>query len=442
MSLEKDVLQACEKAGLEVYEVGGAVRDSLLGLPNDDIDLMVAATSLGEVPDVPNTSKLEVGAAYGVLVFVRGDEKIDVALPRRDVAYGETRTDCEVEFTDPVEDLSRRDFTVNALARNLKTGELLDPFDGQRDLDRKVIRAVGNPLERFREDPLRVLRAFRFAARLGFEIDPETLAACSAADLLRRLEEEISWERKREEVLKMVKTAKTRFDLTRVLRLMEETGVLRVVLPEVSRLRGLGFDSRYHDVDPFDHTLLAIEAYEGNDVVVRLALLFHDIGKAVCLKPDFSSPGHAKVGGEMVNQIAERLRFTNRLRDEVRNLVSGHMDRLDTGPMAKRLKRVTRGTTLERGFAVRRADVLGRGRPDVKEVSRLDALYEELKALEASKPALSVRDLAVNGHDLMACGFSEGPKLGVAIKKLLEEVLNGDLENERDLLLSRAQELL
>jgi tRNA nucleotidyltransferase (CCA-adding enzyme) len=433
---DKDVADAFVAAGFQMYLVGGAVRDSLLGMESNDTDYATDA-SLEEAQSVtvPNAKCVAIGADYEIVAFYRdGFPKVDVARFR--VEFGHTE-DRKVFQSKPVqtieEDLARRDFTINAMAVCMATGRVVDPFRGAKDLEDRVLRFVDDADERVDEDPLRIMRFFRFLARFDMEPETNSLRACARkAERLRM----VSGERVREEMFKLLKVPNTHA-VTRALRLMQLTGVMAVVLPELSVLQMLPYHKGYHSVNGFEHTMLTLEAYEGTDFVVRLSLVLHDVGKATTVDAEGHSYGHPEAGVELVNQIAVRLRFTNQLRDEVSFLVASHMDRLENGPLARRLKRATKGSTLERSFAVKRADIMGRGpMAKVAEDAELDVLYRELKALLDSKPALTVKDLAVSGADLMAKGVKPGPDMGKMLNWMLSAVLDGTVDNDRDTLLS------
>ena len=433
----KEVAQAFVDAGFEMFEVGGAVRDEFMGQNPSDVDFATnASLEEAQAVVVPNATCVAIGADYEIVAFFRGGfDKVDVARFREEFGHTDDRKVFESRPVQTIEeDLARRDFTINAMARCMRSGRLVDPFAGRDDLSNNVLRCVGRAADRFDEDPLRVMRYFRFMARFNMEPDAEATQAC--VDMAERLRM-VSAERVRDELFKILKVPNAQA-VTRVFRLMQSTGVLAVVLPELSVLESLSFHPHYHSVDSFEHTMMVVEACPDHDLVTRLALLLHDVGKTAVCNPDGLTLGHARAGRDMVMEMAKRFRFTNEMRDEVAFLVDTHMDRMDDpSSMARKLKRAVANTTLNRAHAVRRADVVGRGdKADWTEATRLDDLFAELRAFASMKPALTVRDLAVNGQDLMAAGVKPGPTMGQTLNRMLSAVLDGQVDNDRDSLMA------
>jgi poly(A) polymerase/tRNA nucleotidyltransferase (CCA-adding enzyme) len=461
--------------GLNAYLVGGAVRDELLGLESKDADFLVpgldteglraALAPHGRVEDLVVADRL-----VGVRLHPREGRirkltpaGIEFAPPRKEVSTGPGRHDFEI-VADPSlsveDDMRRRDFTVNAMARRLETGELVDPLGGRGDLELRRLRTVSP--QSFREDPLRLVRALRFVSQLGFEPDDELLAQMREEAPAVKL---VSGERiggglaadGMGELSKLLLGTEP----ARALRLARDTGVLVELLPEFGPAIGFDQESRYHDLTVDDHTFAVVQAAadSGFSLAVRLAALFHDLGKPIVgwrghdgrlhyyAKPGFAAHGHDQVGADLAAGAMLRLRYPNALRKQVVRIVRRHMFRPGKGD-ARRARRFLRRNGDELAFDLidhKHADLLGkRGSdgepPPLDEIAAL-ASFREMVEQELSSPH-RLRDLAVDGNDLIKLGFRPGPQLGRILHDLLDVVVDEPALNTREQLLARAKERL
>jgi putative nucleotidyltransferase with HDIG domain len=404
-----------------------------------DLDYVVAGVELDElVRRLQGVGRTElVGASFAVVKCNVGGTTVDIALPRREHSTGAGHRDFAVESGPAVsleEDLARRDFRMNMMARALPGGGLVDPYGGAADVAARRIDLL-KPAA-FVEDPLRMLRACQFAARFGFRPSEATFAALREA---APLVETVSAERVRDELLKLFGAERPSVGF----ELMRETGLLAFVLPEVAE--GWGVDqNEWHAYDVYHHTLSTLDAASPGDAVLRLAALFHDIGKPRTKDgPHFYR--HEIVGEEMSRAILERLRFSKDEIDEVAALVRNHMYAADVNLSDGAVRRFVRRVgpeRLERQFALRAADVAGSGLP--KRGDGNERFEERVRALLALRPPLGVGDLAVSGDDaiagliaagLLPRGSRGGPLVGLLLRELLEEVTDDPSKNEREALL-------
>ena len=431
-------LEALEAAGWESWAVGGCVRDALLGLSPHDWDLCTAAAPEQVLACFAGKRLLETGRKHGTVTLLTPDGPLEITTFRRDGAYTDRRHPDGVEFVARLEeDLARRDFTVNAMAYHPRRG-LRDPFGGREDLDAGILRCVGDAAARFREDPLRILRGLRFAARLGFRLEASTAAAARRD---RALLATVSAERVLEELLGILCAP----GAGRVL--LEYPEILFAVLPELAPMEGFQqHRPEYHCWDVWGHTARAVEAAVP-EPAVRLAMLFHDSGKPATFSLDPETGrgrfyGHPAEGARIAEAALTRLRCAGALRRDVVCLVENHEMR--TGHTRRALRRLLARMgeeNLLRLLDVRRADAAAHA-PAARE--RLLALAAEdaaaVAALLSEPRCLSVKDLAVGGGDLLALGMAPGPALGRVLASLLEKVLDEELPNQRPALLEAARE--
>ena len=431
----REILEALEGAGFAAFCVGGCVRDSLLGREPEDWDITTSARP-EEVLGLFGAEALPTGLRHGTVTVRRPGGSAEVTTFRRDGAYADHRRPESVAFTDSLEeDLARRDFTVNAMALSLR-GELRDPFRGREDLAAGRIRCVGEPARRFGEDALRILRGLRFAAVLGFAIEPETAAALSAArgDLAA-----IAPERILTELRKLLGAERP----SAVLREFPE--VFGVFWPELLPMVGCDQRNFHHCYDLWEHTLHALDAVPGEESL-RFAALLHDVGKPECFSLDADGVGHfyghAAKSAERADAMLARLRAPNALREEVTELIRRHDTPLPGIPEAnlRRLLRRLGEGRLRRLIALQRADNLAQA-PEYRaeRAAGLDEVLERLDAILQENACFSLRQLAVNGRDMLALGL-RGREIGGALDFLLNEVVEGRLENEREALLGAARE--
>jgi putative nucleotidyltransferase with HDIG domain len=434
-------------AGFEAYLVGGAVRDTFLGKSASDFDIATDASPAGVMRLFHRV--IPTGIAHGTVTVLFMGRRIEVTTFRKEGDYTDGRHPDEVSFDTTIEgDLSRRDFTMNAIAVNLKDGTVVDPYGGREDIERKLIRAVGSPWERFTEDALRPIRAIRFSACLGFAIDDITLEAIPLA--VQHIKG-VSVERFRDEFIKILGAPEP----SQAFSLLEDCGILRIFIPELERCRGVAqSDGRgIHCYDVLDHLYFSCDGAPKNNLTVRLAALFHDIGKPLAKNILYGEKitfyNHEKLGAEMTEKILIRLRFPRQLGAEVAHLIAEHMffyESVWTGAAVRRfIARVT-PRAIDDLFALRFADVYGMTRtpPAVGANSWWGNLAELKGRIEkelAHNTAFSLKDLAVNGNDLMAEGIPGGVILGEVLRELFETVLDDPKENERAHLIAIAKNL-
>lgn len=435
--------------GYKAYLVGGAVRDMLMGKEPHDWDVTTDATP-EQVMSIFR-KVIPTGIAHGTVTVLFMKNEIEVTTFRTESDYSDGRHPDKVEYTGNIEeDLSRRDFTINAIASYLGDGTITDPFHGRDDIKRKIIRTVGNPLERFSEDGLRPVRAVRFSAQLGFEIERETLKAISEPEILKKTSG-ISLERFRDELLKLMKAEKPSAGL----KLMEESGILDIFIPELKKCRGCiqGDFRGYHQFDVLDHLFYACDGAPASKQNVRLAALFHDIGKPdvkrVIPTPQgeqFTFYNHEAKSQQITKEILFRLKFSNAEISNICHLVVNHMFNYTqdwTDAAVRRFLAKIHEENLEDLYDLRLADIYGMNNAPVRgQDSRTIALLNELKdriSKETEKNSvLSLKQLAVNGKDLMKNGISAGKDLGFVLNQLLETVLEDPSQNEKEQLIKIA----
>ena len=427
----KAILHTLQEAGYEAYAVGGCIRDSLLGRRPDDWDITTSAKPQETKALFGKT--IDTGIQHGTVTVMRHGRGYEVTTYRVDGEYEDGRHPKEVTFTASLkEDLRRRDFTVNAMAYNEEDG-LVDLFGGRQDLEQKIIRCVGEANERFEEDALRIMRAVRFSAQLGFSIEERTKEAIRGhAEKLRQ----VSAERIQVELTKLVISPNPDF-----LRIAWETGITAVVLPEFDHLMEQPQNNPHHCFSVGEHTLHAMQAVRP-DKCLRLAMLLHDVAKPLCLTTDAEGidhfHGHAQKGERMAAQILKRLRYDNHTTELVSRLVKWHD--VAIAPEKKAVRRAASRMGKELFpliLEVKAADLAAQSdyqRTEKREwLERLRSLYEEI---EREGDCLTIKDLAVNGRDLIQSGITPGPQLGLALQQLLEIVLEDPEKNTREYLLS------
>lgn len=428
----------------KIYEVGGAVRDKLLKRPveAEDRDYLVCGIPYNELSRILRLhGRVDlVGRSFGVIKFTefKKDKKyiFDIALPRKEFSTGMGHRDFEVSFDPDLkveDDLARRDFTINAMARSLDSEELIDPLNGKIDLDKRLIRMVSR--QAFLEDPLRMLRAIQFAARLNFDIESETLTAIKDnAHLINS----VSAERIAEELNKLLARAEKP---SRGFRLMQQTGLLKEILPELENTVGVDQPGGYHKYDVFEHTLHTIDAAPRN-LQLRLAALFHDITKPQSkrlVEGGATFYSHEKSGAKVAGKVMKRLRYSTELTRNVKTLVDRHM--FTTGVTDKGMRRLIRrvGPDLIFGLLdLRRADVEAQGMGGTTE--DVDEFERNIRDELERKPPFGIKDLAVNGHDIMETfGLEPSPVVGKVLNYLLEKVLDDPGDNDRRTLMELAR---
>ncbi len=432
------IIGVLQEAGFEAYAVGGCIRDSLLGRTPNDWDITTSAKPMEVKALFSHT--IDTGIQHGTVTILLDREGFEVTTYRIDGEYEDGRHPKEVSFTGSLEeDLKRRDFTINALAYN-ETAGLIDIFEGQKDLKDGIIRCVGNAEERFTEDALRMLRAIRFSAQLGYRIEENTLAAIHklAGNL-----EKISAERIQTELLKLMVSPHPDY-----LRTAYECGVTKVFFPEFDLAMETPQNHPHHCYNVGEHILHSLLEVPA-DKVLRLTMLLHDIAKPQCLTVDEKGithfHGHEEMGAEMSRVILRRLRMDNDTTDKVCRLVRFHDYGNGVAPDRRIVRRAVNkiGEDLFDDFIlVKKADLLAQSmylrEEKLSNLAAWDACYREIREAEE---CVSLRTLAVNGRDLIAAGLQPGRELGDILKQLLDEVLETPEKNEKDYLISRAKEL-
>ncbi len=442
--LETHLLETVTALRGAVYLVGGAVRDALLGLPSKDADYLVTDVPLEILREGLSTwARVDlVGSSFGVLKLTFQSETVDVALPRTEQSTGVHHRDFRIS-ADPhlslETDLMRRDFTINAMARRLSDGALIDPFGGERDLERRVLRAVGDASERFSEDPLRMLRLARFIAKLSFTPDPATArAAADHAGLIAS----VAPERVQTELLGLLASRSAPAILT-ALRFLRDTRLLEVIIPEFAPCIGFDQANPHHDLTLDEHIFQAVfhAATRETSSITRLALLLHDIGK-----PDRQTFGvdgiahyyhHEQRGADLARAILERLKFSNDHTDTVVTLVANHM-RPPRAASTRTLRRFKRdlGELWPDALEVRLADRIAHVTDGSDPQLEYHRDFAALTALPAQLEGFTQAQLAVTGQELMqAFDLEAGREIGDLKRRAAEAVIEGEIENERGAIL-------
>lgn len=437
--------------GFEAHLVGGAVRDMIRGKAASDWDLATNAPPQQVAKMFRRV--IPTGIAHGTVTVLFQGHSVEVTTYRTEADYSDGRHPDSVNYAATIqEDLSRRDFTMNAMAASLDDGSIVDPFGGQDDIQNKIIRTVGNPLDRFDEDGLRPVRAIRFATQLGFTIDEATMAAIPASIQKTAT---ISLERFRDEFIKILKSPEPSIGLD----LLERTGLLQLFIPELAACKDVEqADCRgFHQFDVLRHLFYACDGAPQHKELVRLAALLHDIGKPRAKKagslpdgrPTITFYNHEKYSEEISQSLMTRLKFSKAETATVCHLVKNHMFHYESNwsdaAVRRFLYRVT-PDALEDLFDLRVADVYGMTRtpPTLKEgpwSGNLLELKERIQEVSAKNQVLGLKDLAVNGKDLMAAGIPAGRQLGQILNQLLETVLDDPSQNNREQLLTIAHRL-
>ena len=430
MHLPKNVLfciEKLEKAGYPTYAVGGCVRDACLGLKPHDYDLCTAATPDTTAAVFSDFPLVRAGEKHGTIGVVLEGEVIEITTFRTEGDYSDSRHPQWVAFVPTVEqDLARRDFTVNAMAYSPTRG-FADPFGGRDDLHDHILRAVGDPETRFSEDALRILRGVRFAARFALTPEKNTLAAMNT---LAPLMENLARERVYDELSKLLLCACAE-------DLITFAPILAQVIPELQPAIGFDQRSHHHAYDIFTHTAHVTEGLPA-DLTLRWAALLHDIGKVSTFTLDGHGQGHfyghAEKSAEMANAILLRLKAPTALREDAKFLIEKHMTPLtpDKKLLRRRLSQYGENR-LRMLLRLQKADFCAKGvTGDTADFAAVEGVLEEIFSENA---CLSIKDLAVNGHDLMTLGYT-GPAIGQALQFLLDGVLDDRLPNEKTALIN------
>lgn len=430
------IIDTLEKAGYEAYAVGGCVRDSILGRTPDDWDITTSAKPEECKSLFPRT--VDTGIKHGTVTVLLGGEGFEVTTYRIDGVYEDGRHPSEVTFTANLkEDLRRRDFTINAMAYNARSG-LIDIYGGMQDIEDQTIRCVGNAKERFEEDALRMLRAVRFSAQLGYRIDGDTGAAVKAmAGNLQK----ISAERIQVELVKLAVSPHPDY-----LRKAYELGITAQILPEFDLCMETPQRHKHHCYNVGEHILHSMLGVKP-DKVLRLGMLFHDIGKPQTLTVDADGTTHNKKhpleGEKITRKVMRRLKFDNDTTDKVTKLVLYHD--YDIAPTEAGVRRAVNRIgedIFPMIFEVRRADIEAQSNymreEKLEKVAYIEKIYQEILN---RRDAVTLKDLAISGSDLIAEGMSPGRQIGEILTALLDKVLDDPSLNTREILLKLSKEL-
>lgn len=429
------ILHTLEEAGFEAYAVGGCVRDSLLGREPDDWDITTSARPQQVKAVFPRT--IDTGIQHGTVTVMMGKEGFEVTTYRIDGEYEDSRHPKEVIFTaNLVEDLKRRDFTINAFAYNDRSG-IVDAFDGMTDLQNGIIRCVGEAKERFTEDALRMMRAVRFSAQLGYSIEEKTKEAI--IELAPNLKN-ISAERIQVELVKLLQSPHPDY-----VRIAYDLGITKVILPEFDRAMETPQNNPHHVYNVGEHLLHTL-LYVRPDRSLRIAALLHDIAKPDTEETDSDGishfHGHAEAGEEKAAAILRRLKFDNDTISKVKKYVKYHDYKIEARPRAVRRALHKIGKEyFEQILELKQADMLAQStyqREEKEEnLRQVRALYEEILRKEE---CVSLKELALTGKDLMELGVPQGKQLGMILQQLLEDVLENPEHNTREYLVTLVQQ--
>ena len=431
----KTAIETLKSKGFEAFLIGGSVRDFVMGLPIGDIDITTNATP-DEVKQVfADFRVVETGIKHGTVTVLINNEPLEITTYRSEGTYSDNRHPDSVVFSDSLaDDVVRRDFTMNGIAYDFEKG-FCDLVGGLQDIKNKTIRCIGDAETRFREDALRILRAMRFSAVLGFEIETETKNAIhKCKDLLKN----ISAERIREEFTKLI-CGKNAYNV-----LQEFSDVIAVFIPEIRECIGFEQKNRHHCFDVYTHTLKAVEKSSQNSII-RLALFFHDIGKPSVAHFDEKGEqhyySHPKKSAEMTEKIMTRLRFDNDTKNKVVTLVKMHdspiMVNNMTNPDRRRLKKIMSQIGSDLIFDLIEIKYCDNSAQN-PQYFRGEDFYKETRDIVNEiineNECFSIKHLAIDGNDLIALGF-KGKKIGETLEKCLTAVIDGKVENEKDKLI-------
>lgn len=434
-----DLIHTLQNYGHSAYVVGGCVRDSILGRTPHDWDICTSATPSEMLEIFKDKRIIETGLQHGTITVVVNNNSYEITTYRIDGVYSDNRRPDSVIFTNKlIEDLSRRDFTINAMAYNDEEG-LIDPFNGLKDIKYKKINCVGFAKDRFEEDALRILRAIRFSSQLSFVTTPST-----------------SWEiHQQYNSLKNISIERINSEFCKIalsdefcIQLLLYEDVFSLFIPELKNMLDFPQNNPYHDYDVFGHTIHAIEHCDSKDLTTRLAVFFHDFGKPSSYQDGEDGirhfKGHGKISAEITDTIMKRLRFDNETRNNVVELVRYHDATFEEGKKyVKRWLNKIGEEQFRRLLNVRKADIKGQKidyeQSRIEKVNNIERILEEILK---ENECFSLKNLAVNGNDLMNIGYSSGKELGNTLNKLLQLVIDGDYNNEKDILLQEAKKLL
>ena len=432
----KTIINTLEKSGFKAYIVGGAVRDMLMNKTPHDFD--IATSALPEQIKKIFRRTIDTGLKHGTVTVVENNVGYEVTTFRSESGYTDSRHPDSVNFITSIEeDVKRRDFTINAMAYNPHNG-LFDCVGGTNDLENKIVRCVGVPEVRFSEDPLRMLRAVRFAAQLNFEIDSECERAIKK---LAPLIKKVSSERIREELNKILMS-----ENSEKISILHNLGLLKLIIPEVDLCSGVAQKNKYHIYDVYEHIMHTVKSTPP-DMVLRWSALLHDIGKPNCASCDSNGIihfyGHHRESVRMANDILHRLHFDSETAHDILILIENHDVRIEnTPPGVKRMMAKTGARLFEKLIMLQEADNKAKNEKFFREKKkRLDETLEIYGRILSEHQPYMISDLTVNGRDLIKIGYKPGRSLGDCLKRLLDEVIINPELNRREYLLAKAKEI-
>lgn len=425
------ILQTLDGAGFDAYLVGGCVRDLLRGVEPHDWDICTSALPEETEQCFADRRVIETGLKHGTVTVLEEGEPYEITTYRTEGPYSDSRRPDFVRFVPNLEeDLARRDFTMNAISMDLQ-GNLRDPYGGADDIKSRLIRCVGEPDQRFQEDGLRVMRALRFAAVFGYEIEEQTAQAVHEN---RTMLDWVAAERINAELCKLL-VGQNAGDVLR-----QYPDVLCQFWPQLGPLVTLEQHNPWHCWGGWEHTIHALEAVP-TDVTLRLAMLLHDIGKPACKSTDEQGVdhfyGHPAVSAQLADQMLQALKFDNKTRERVVLLVARHDAQLP--PRSQVIRRWLNRLGPETFFQlleVKRADNMGQAPEKVQDrLGELDVIRAKAEQILAEQQCLTLKDLAVDGRDVIAAGIEPGPEIGRILEGLLGRILDGEIQNDRSILL-------
>lgn len=426
------VLRVLNAAGYEAYLVGGCVRDLLRGVEPHDWDICTSALPEQVQASFDGQRIVETGLKHGTVTIVVFGEPYEVTTYRTDGMYSDGRRPDNVQFVSSLtEDLARRDFTINALAMSID-GAVQDPFCGAGDIQTKTIRCVGNSDHRFNEDGLRIMRALRFGSVFGYSIEEETAQSIHRN---KHMLSNVAVERINAELCKLL----TGNGAGAVLR--EYVDVLCEFWPELRGMVGMKQHNPWHCFDVWNHTVMAVESAPC-DISLRLTMLLHDIGKPQCFSLDESGVGHfyghPAVSAKLADEMLRRLKFDNDTRSHVVELVENHdAELMPRGKIVRRWLNKLGEERLAQLLEVKRADNMAQRLEAVQDrLAQLDKVKRKINEVIATNQCFSLRDLAVDGRDIIAAGIKPGPEIGLVLNSLMDRVIDGEIPNEREVLLT------
>lgn len=443
LTLPKEVqyiIEMLQNSKYDAYIVGGCVRDILLNTTPHDWDICTSALPNEVMHVFKNEKIIETGLKHGTVTVIKNDIPFEITTFRTESGYTDNRRPDTVNFVSNIsQDLLRRDFTINAMAYNSDKG-LVDLFDGQSDIKNKIIKTVGNSDTRFNEDALRILRALRFASQLKFNINADTSHSIhNNKQLLNNIAAERIWSE-----FKKILTGK---QFVKILRAYVD--VISVFIPQIGKMKGFNQQNPYHFYDVWEHTLHALE-YSPDDIIIKLAVLFHDIGKPETFSVDDNGVGHfyghPKVSRQITENIFIKLKVDNNTKNQVLTLVENHDKMINASEKSvkKSIQRLGSRKMFRNLIYVKMCDVRGQSKLiSEKRIKHLEQLLKiEERLASDNQLILSVKELNINGNDIIALGISQGEQVGYVLKQLLKLVMDNKIKNTHSHLVNAAKEII